>query len=116
MLAALMLTACSPSDLTGAVDNSVPALVKLQQKNVLEYVSASSRLSAVPSTESWQLDTKRQSNGEYRFYSGSWLMIILPARVEGGNQQVVLIETVKDTSWCGFIKPDGGIVESCFKR
>lgn len=100
------------SNLEGVV---LPAAVKLAQLNVLEYVTSASRLPAVPSSADWQLDKDTSSNGEYRFYSGSWRMIICPA-VKAGVQQVIITDTAKDASWCGFIEPDGDIVDTCFRR
>ena len=121
MAAALVLAGCLSDKQTSnleadAVGSSVPALVKLQQKNVLEYVISSSRLTSAPPSGDWQLDADAQSNGGYRFRSGSWLMVILPATDKDGNQQVIIIETVKDSSWCGVIQPDGSIIDTCFRR
>lgn len=101
------------SNLEGVV---LPAAVKLAQGNVLEYVTSASRLSSVPSSAAWRLDKDASSNGEYHFYSGNWLMIIRPAASKDGNQQVVILETVQDASWCGVIEPDGNIVDTCLRR
>ena len=101
------------SNLEGVV---LPAAVELAQVNVLEYVTSASRLPSVPASAEWQLDKDTSSNGKYRFHSGNWLMVICPATAKDGNQQVVIIDTVQDASWCGFIEPDGDIVDTCFRR
>ena len=115
--AALILTACTSLNPGSTTDNSLPDLVKLQQENILEYVSASpSHLDLVPSISNWRWEGSGRTNGEYRFSSGSWLMVILPANLEGGDQEVLIIERGSHTSWCGRISPDGEIEDTCLRR
>lgn len=115
--AALILSACTSLNLGNTADNSLPDLVKLQQENILEYVTASpSHLELVPSISNWQWEGAGRTNGEYRFSSGSWLMVILPAHQEGGDQEVLIIERSSDASWCGKIQPDGTVIDTCYRR
>jgi hypothetical protein len=119
--AALVLSGCLPDPQAshlgaGAVLYTVPDLVRSEQKSVLEYLTTSSRLTSLPPSAAWSLDKATVTDGEYRFCSGDWLMIIYQAAADDGEQQVVIIDTVHDSSWCGYIKPDGQIIDSCYRR
>lgn len=116
VLSALGLVGCASgqqaSNFKGVV---LPVAVKSAQANVLEYVTSTSRLSSVPASGDWQLDKNSSSNGNYRFISGSWLMIIFPA-ANAGMQQIIIMDKAQDVSWCGFIESDGDIVDTCLSR
>ena len=121
MWAAVLLAGCLPKNPpshlgSSAVLFTVPDLVRSEQKSVLEYVTTSSRLTSLPPSTAWLLDKETNPQDEYRFYSGNWLMIIYQTAKEDGNQQVVILDTVHDSSWCGYIKPDGQIIDACLRR
>lgn len=121
MAVIFLLTSCLSGDrrsipVTGGEDASAPALVELARENVLEYVISSSRLPTTPPSTDWQLDKGDQLTGEYRFHSGDWLMIILPAETYEGNQRVFIINNVENISWCGYVELNGHVVDTAYIR
>jgi hypothetical protein len=121
MPAILFLAGCTPKDrpsipVTGAEDVLTPALVQPALENVMEYVISSSRLANAPSSVDWQLDEGEQLEGEYHFRSGDWLMVIWLADADEENQRVVISNKVKKVFWCGYIRPDGDVVDTAYTR
>jgi hypothetical protein len=122
LLAILLLTGCLPKDqppipVTGAEEASISALTELARENVLEYVISSSRVAtAPPSSADWQLDGEQQLNGEYRFCSGDWTMLVWLADAQEKNQRVIIINKVENVAWRGYVKPDGHVVDTAYYR
>ena len=119
--AVLLFAGCRSADqtlisATGAEDIPIPAMVEQARDKVLEYVISSSRLAAAPSGTDWQLDRGEHSEGEYRFRSGDWLMVIWLADAQEGNQRVVVINKAEKVSWCGYVEPDGHVVDTAYIR
>ncbi len=117
MPAILLLAGCAPKDktsipVTGPQDASVPAMTERARKNVLEYVISSSRLTTVPTSADWQLDNEEQRQGEFHFRSGDWLMVIRLADDE--SQQVFISNQVGKNFWCGYVAPDGHVVDTTY--
>ena len=113
MPAILLFAGCAPKDkpfmpVTGA------AMVEQARKNVLEYVISSSRLATAPPSADWQLDQWEPLEGEYRFRSGDWLMVIWLANADQENQRVVIINKVESAYWCGHVQPDGHVVDNSY--
>ena len=120
LLAILLLTACQPKDqplipVTGAEDASIPMLTKLARDNVLEYVVSSSRVPTAPPSADWQNDG-RQADGEYRFRSGDWVMLVRLADANEENEWVIIINKVEKVAWRGYIAPDGHVVDTAYYR
>ena len=112
MPAILLFAGCAPKDkpfmpVTGA------AMVEQARKNVLEYVISSSRLATAPPSADWQLDNEEQRQGEFHFRSGDWLMVIWLADADG-NQQVIISNNVEKAFWCGYVTPDGHVVDTAY--
>jgi hypothetical protein len=122
LLAILLLTGCQSKDqplipVTGAENESISALTELARNNVLEYVISSSRVAnAPPSSAEWQLDDGQQLNGEYRFRSGDWTMLVWPADANEENQRVMIINKIEKVAWCGYVAPDGHVVDTAYYR
>jgi hypothetical protein len=119
--AILLLTGCLSKEqplipVTGAEDASIPVLTKLTRENVLEYVISSSRMATVPPSAGWQLEDGQQLNGEYRFCSGDWVMLVWPADANEENQRVIIINKVENVTWRGYVAPDGHVVDTAYYR
>ena len=121
LLTILLLTSCQTNDqplipVTGAEDASIPMLTQLARENVLEYVISSSRVPTVPSSVEWQLDGGKQLNGEYRFRSGDWVMLVWLADADEENQRVIIINKIENVAWRGYVAPDGHVVDTAYYR
>jgi hypothetical protein len=121
LLALLSLTGCLLREqplipFTDTQDASIAALTELVRNNVLDYVISSARVANAPPGAEWKLDDGRQLNGEYRFRSGDWTMLVWPADVHEGNQRVVIINKVENVAWCGYVKPDNHVVDTAYYR
>lgn len=117
----LLLTACQPKaqkllPVTGSKDISLAAPAELARDNVLGYILSSSRLANLPASTDWQLDAAEQAEGEYRFRSGDWLMLIRLAGEGETNQKVILFNQIQQASWTGYITPDGRVVDTAYGR
>ncbi len=117
----LLLAGCLPEGqslipITGAEKASVPASVGQARENVLAYLASSSRLAAAPPNADWQLDGGEPLDGEYRFRSGDWLMVVRLANNRDENQQIVIINKIEKAYWCGYVKPDGQVVDTVYIR
>jgi hypothetical protein len=117
--AILLFTGCGGTDksfipVTGADEVTVPAMVELTRGNVLKYLSAFSRLATVPSNTEWQ-PTEKQFDGQYRYRSGDWLMVIWYGGAGAENQRIVLINAAENIYWCGYVGPEGKVVDTSFE-
>lgn len=115
--AILLFTGCANTDqsfipITGQ-ESRIPAAVELARGQVLEYVVSSSGLATALSGLKWQLDDE-QFEGEYRFHSGDWLMVIWQADAGEENRRVVIINKAEHVHWCGYVRPDGGVVDTSY--
>jgi len=99
---------------TGA--DVVPAQIELARDNVLEYVISSSRLANSPPSANWQLDVEEQLEGEYHFRSGNWLMVIWLADADEENRRVIIFNQAENAFWCGYVAPDGHVVDTTYMR
>lgn len=117
----LLFAGCQPADksvipVTGGESAPVPAQVEMARENILEYVISSSRLATAPPSADWQLDGGEQREGEYRFRSGDWLMVIWLVDSQEGKQRVIIVNKVEKASWCGYVEPDGHVVDTAYTR
>jgi hypothetical protein len=116
-----LLTACQPKaqkllPVTGSKDISLSAPVELARDNVLGYILSSGRLADLPAGADWQLDAAVQSEGEYHFRSGDWLMLIRSADTRAAIQRIVIINPVEKVSWTGYVTADGQVVDTAYGR
>lgn len=117
----LLLTACQPKaqkllPVTGSKNISLSAPAELARDNVLGYILSSSRLANLPAGADWQLDAAEQSEGEYHFRSGDWLMLIRSADSGEAIQRVVILNPVEKVSWTGYVTADGRVVDTAYGR
>ena len=117
----LLLTACQPKaqkllPVTGSKDISLSAPAELARDNVLGYILSSSRLANLPAGADWQLDAAEQSEGEYHFRSGDWLMLIRSADSGESIQRIVILNPVEKASWTGYVTADGRVVDTAYGR
>ena len=113
LFVALLLTGCIP--VTGAED-VVPASVTQTQDSVLAYLTTSSRIAPIPPSVDWQLDSVELLEGEYHFHSGNWHMVIHLANSTHENQQIVIINLSENAYWCGYVKPDGQVLDTTYNK
>ena len=116
-----LITGCLPESEastpnTGGLDASVPVMVGSARDTVLDYMTFSARLAAIPSSTEWHLDDETQAEGEYRFRSGDWLMIVQMARNSNKDQQVMIINQLEGIYWCGCVHPDGTVTDTSLRR
>ncbi len=114
----LLLAACQPKDQAGVPvigsEVAIPAQVERAHINVLEYVISSHRLANIPPHTDWQFDNREQLEGEYHFLSGDWLMIVWVADINQENQQVIISNQTEKAFWCGYVAPDGHVVDTAY--
>lgn len=121
MCVVLLLTGCQPKikastiPVTGGENVSAPAMVRLARDNALDYVISSSRLAGIPPSADWELEGNKSADGEYRFRSGDWLMIVRAAN-GNENQQIMIINQFEGLYWCGHAEPDGTVVDTSLLR
>lgn len=116
--AMLLFTGCGGGDtlftpITGEDEIAAPAAVEEARGHALDYVISSSRLAGIPSDLDWQLDVK-QFEGQYRYSSGGWIMVIWSGETPEANNRIVIINTAENIYWCGYLKSDGDIVDTSF--
>jgi hypothetical protein len=115
--AVLLFTGCANTDQSfipiTSEKSRIPAAVELARGQVLEYAVSSSRLATALSGLDWQPDD-RQYDGEYRFHSGDWLMVIWRADADQENQRVVIFNKAEHVQWGGYVSPDGGVVDTSY--
>ena len=121
MTAILLLAGCASKEqpsipVTGAEDASIPAMIEPARENVLEYIISSSRLTNAPPSAEWQLDKDEQLEGEYHFRSGDWLMVVWLADTDEKNQRVIISNKAENAFWCGYVRPDGHVVDTAYIR
>jgi len=102
--------------ITGGLDASVPVMVGSARDTVLDYVISSARLAAIPSSTEWHLDDKTRAEGDYRFRSGDWLMIVQMAGNSNKDQRVMIINHLEGIYWCGCVHPDGTVMDTSLRR
>jgi hypothetical protein len=115
----VLLTGCQPAGassipVTGA-EISIPEEIGLSRDTALNHL-ASSSLKNIPNSLAWQLESGMYAGGEYHFVSGNRKLIILSAHGGSENQHIMLIDQVDKQYWCGIIKPDGSVVDTCLLR
>ena len=121
LCAVLLLTGCQPQiqkllPVTGVEEVSLAAPAELARESVLQYILSSSRLETLPPSENWQVETGEQTEGEYRFRSGDWLMLIRLAGAGETNQKVILFNQIQQASWTGYVTADGKVVDTAYGR
>jgi hypothetical protein len=117
LLVILLLAGCQSAKkafipLTG--DNATSARVESARDDTIHYLVSTSRLEVAPPETDWRLDTTPQRNGEYRFLSGDWVMSVWSTGRQAGDQRVILRDKQTDTVWCGYIQPDGSVVDTSY--
>jgi hypothetical protein len=115
--AVLLFTGCAKNDqslipITGQ-ESGITAAVEEARGQVLEYVVSSSGLATALSGLEWQLDD-RQYEGEYRFRSGNWIMVIWSADADQESQRVVIFNKAENVQWCGYVSPEGVVVDTSY--
>jgi hypothetical protein len=118
MAVTFMAAGCMPENkaaipITGGLDASIPLMVGAARDTVLGYVI---RLAAIPPSAEWQLDDETSVEGEYRFRSGDWLMIVQMAGDSNEDQRVMLINQLEGIYWCGCVHPDGTVLDTSLRR
>ena len=118
---AMLLAGCLHNDqfvipVTGKEDTAVPVLVEMAKENVLGYLISSSRLATDPPDTDWQLDQEEQQEGVHRFHNGDWLMAIWFNDANDERSRVVIMNKVKNISWCGYVESDGHVVDTAWIR
>ena len=122
MPAVLLLGGCQPKPdtsflpVTGAEDVSLPAEIALARDNVLDYLLASSRLSGLPAKDDWLPAGEESRQGEYRFRSEDWLLVIWPPGQADENQRVILVNSMGKAVWVGHVTPKGQVVDTAYNR
>lgn len=121
LCAVLLLTGCQPQiqkllPITGVEEVSLAAPAELARESVLQYILSSSRLETLPPSENWQVEAGEQAEGEYRFRSGDWLMLIRSADTGDAIQKVLIINPVEKASWTGYVTADGHVVDTAYGR
>jgi hypothetical protein len=117
--AVLLFSGCGGVDnksfipVTSVDEITVPAAVEQIRENVLKVVGASSRLATDPSVLEWQL-ADEEFNGEYRYTSGDWLMVIWPEQDGRENHRIVIMNKTDNAYWCGYVTPDSEVVDTSF--
>jgi hypothetical protein len=119
--ALLLLAGCQSKaqafvPVTGGDKSSLPEPVALTRANVLEYILASARLANIPPVQEWQLDARQESENEYRFRSGDWLMLISFTETADGNQRVIILNKADHAAWTGYVTPNGRVVDTTYGR
>jgi hypothetical protein len=94
-------------------ESRIPTAVEEARGQVLEYVVSSSGLAAAVSGLEWQPDN-RQYEGVYRFRSGDWIMVIWSADADQESQRVVIFNKVENVQWCGYVSPEGVVVDTSY--
>ena len=64
----------------------------------------------------WELETGRQSEKEYRYHNGDWLIIIRLADTDDGNKRVLIFNKVEKANWTGYVNADGEVVDTHYAR
>jgi hypothetical protein len=121
ILTVLLLTACQPKaqkllPVTGVEEMSLAEPAELARDSVLGYILSSSRLANLPAGADWQLEAAEQSEGEYHFRSGDWLMLIRSADSGESIQRVMILNPVEKASWTGYVTADGKVVDTAYGR
>lgn len=116
----LWIVGCQSSDksfipVTGKDAAAMPAVVEQARIHVLDYVVSSSRLTNIPKTGNWQLD-EEQTEGEYHFSSGDWQMTVWMADAQDENERVIIRNKTEHAFWCGYVAPDGHVVDTAYTR
>lgn len=117
---ALLLASCQTKDqlvspVTGA-NAAIPTQIEQARVNILEYIISSSRLANIPPDTDWQLNGGESLKDEYHFLSGDWLMVIWDANTQDKTQRVVISNEIEKTFWCGYVAPDGHVVDTAYMR
>jgi hypothetical protein len=117
----LLLASCrsqAPAFLpvTGGKNASAPVQVELARRNVLKYILASSRLASLPQDVDWQMEVSEQSENEYHFRSGDWLIMVWLPSADGGTQRVVILNPIKKACWTGYVTAEGDVVDTHYTR
>lgn len=118
LLAFLLTTSCqtakkSSIPITGGDAASAPAQVETARNNIVDYLISSDRLDNTPPRTGWQLDATPRE-GEYHFSCGDWVMVVWSANAQEQNERVVLRNTTTSDVWCGYVQPDGHVVDTSY--
>jgi uncharacterized membrane-anchored protein len=117
----LVLSACKPQGssfvpVTGEESIAAPAQVEQARNTVIKYATTSARLASLPRDAEWELETGRQSEKEYRYHNGDWLIVIRLADTVDGNRQVMVCNQVEHANWTGYVTANGDVVDTHYVR
>lgn len=98
--------------ITGDGHASLPAQVESTRGQIVEYLISSSHLETAPPREGWQLEMAEQNDGGYHLLNGDWVMVVWSANAPKESQRVILRNKATHAVWCGYIQPDGQIVDT----
>lgn len=112
-----ILAGCASQGETATVGAAaVPAPIWTVQGQALAYVTSSARLAGVPAVDEWQVDEGAQPDGLYRFQSGDWRMLVWSAVDGNGHRKVLILDQARGAFWCGYVAPDGSVVDTALLR
>lgn len=112
-----MLAGCASQGETATVGAAaVPAPIRAAQGQVLAYVTSSARLADVPAVDEWLADEDIPPDGSYRFQSGDWRMLVWSAVDRNGHRKVLILDQARGAFWCGYVAPDGSVVDTALLR
>ena len=119
LLAGGLLAGCQTTEeaiipVTGADAVPIPARVETVRSNILDYMGASNQLDVLPPATDWELDVTDRKEGEYRFVSGDWFMVIKLANAQQQHEHVFLYNHATDTGWSGYVCTDGHVVDASY--
>jgi hypothetical protein len=95
--------------------NAVPRTVDLARNNILEFVILSARIDDIPPSSEWTY-SGQPAEGEFRFESSDWLMIVWPDDPQEASYRVVIRNEFENSFWCGYVDPDGHVVDTAYIR
>lgn len=117
----LFLSACKPQapallPITSEKSSPAPAQVEQARMSVLKYATTSARLASLPRDTEWELETGQQSEKEYCYRNGDWLIVIRLADTDEGNRRVIIVNQVEHAAWTGYVNADGDVVDTYYAR
>jgi hypothetical protein len=99
---------------TGSDSASAPAQVETARNNTIDYLISSARLKNTPPRTGWLLDTSPRKKGVYLYSGGDWVMTVWVADEQGENHRVILRNKVTHAVWCGYVQPNGSVIDTSY--
>lgn len=119
LLVLLLTTSCQTAKksfipVTGDDASSAPAQVETARNKTVDYLISTGRLETAPPRVGWQLDTATSTEGEYHFSNGDWVLVIRSADDQKEDSLVILRNEATRTIWCGYVQPNGHVVDTSY--